>query len=46
MRGSEHDHLRKVIEVLLRGCAEARSAAAGHAHDNDHDHEHGHDHHH
>jgi hypothetical protein len=50
MRGSEHDHLRKVIDALMRGCAQARSAAADHAHDHahdrDHDHAYGHQHHH
>jgi hypothetical protein len=38
----DQDPLRKVIEALMQGYAEA--AQAGHAHDHDHDHEHGHHH--
>jgi hypothetical protein len=38
----DQDPLRKVIEALMQGYAEA--AQAGHAHDHEHDHDHDHDH--
>jgi len=38
----DQDPLRKVIEALMQGYAEAAQADHGHAHD--HDHEHGHHH--
>ena len=38
------DPLRKVIEALMHGYAEAERSRLHHGHD--HDHEHGHDHHH
>ena len=38
----DQDPLRKVIEALMQGYAEA--ARADHEHDHDHDHEHGHHH--
>jgi hypothetical protein len=40
----DHDPLRKVIEALMQGYAEA--ARADHDHDHDHAHDHGHGHHH
>jgi hypothetical protein len=42
----DQEPLRKVIEALMRGYAEAAPAAAEHGHDHadDHDHEHGHHH--
>jgi hypothetical protein len=40
--GLDQDPLRKVIEALMQGYAEA--AQADHDHDHDHDHEHGHHH--
>jgi hypothetical protein len=40
----DQDPLRKVIEALMQGYAEA--AQADHAHDHDHDHDHDHGHHH
>jgi hypothetical protein len=39
----EEDPLRKVIEALMHGYAEAETVAPDHGHDHDH---HGHDHHH
>jgi hypothetical protein len=39
------DPLRKVIEALMHGYAEAEQIEPYHGHDHDHDH-HGHDHHH
>jgi hypothetical protein len=46
--GLEQDPLRKVIEALMQGYAEAEAAQAKHDHDHDHhhDHDHGHGHHH
>jgi hypothetical protein len=38
----DQDPLRKVIEALMRGYAEAGPAAADHDHDHAHDHEHHH----
>jgi len=38
----DQDPLRKVIEALMQGYAEA--AQADHAHDHEHDHDHDHDH--
>jgi hypothetical protein len=49
-QGLEQDPLRKVIEALMQGYAEAEAAQAdhdhdhGHSHDHDHDHDHGHHH--
>jgi hypothetical protein len=47
-QGLEQDPLRKVIEALMQGYAEAEAAQAdhdhGHGHDHDHDHDHGHHH--
>jgi hypothetical protein len=40
----DQDPLRRVIEALMRGYAEAGPAPADHAHDHDHEHEHGHEH--
>jgi len=40
----DQDPLRKVIEALMRGYAEAGPAEADHGHDHDHAHEHGHHH--
>jgi len=40
----DQDPLRKVIEALMRGYAEAGPAPADHAHDHDHDHDHDHGH--
>jgi hypothetical protein len=42
--GLDQDPLRKVIEALMQGYAEAAHAAHDHDHDHDHDHEHGHHH--
>jgi hypothetical protein len=47
----QEDPLRKVIEALMHGYAEAERIAPDHGHDHDHDdgghhHAHGHDHHH
>ncbi|HEY4407272.1 MAG TPA: hypothetical protein VGN55_21705 [Xanthobacteraceae bacterium] len=46
--GLEQDPLRKVIEALMHGYAEAEAAQAdhdhGHSHGHDHDHDHGHHH--
>ena len=43
----QEDPLRKVIEALMHGYAEAERIEPYHGHDHDHDHEHhGHDHHH
>lgn len=44
----KEDPLRKVIEALMHGYAEAESIEPDHGHDHDHDedHEHGHHHHH
>jgi hypothetical protein len=44
--GLDQDPLRKVIEALMHGYAEAEAAQAGHDHDHDHHHDHGHGHHH
>jgi hypothetical protein len=45
--GLDQDPLRKVIEALMQGYAEAAQADHDHDHDHghDHDHEHGHHHH-
>jgi hypothetical protein len=40
----EQDPLRKVIEALMQGYAEAEAARADHDHDHDHGHGHDHDH--
>jgi hypothetical protein len=40
----DQEPLRKVIEALMRGYAEAAPTEADHGHDHDHDHEHGHHH--
>ena len=40
----DQDPLRRVVEALIQGYAEA--ARTDHDHDHDHDHEHAHDHHH
>jgi hypothetical protein len=40
----DQDPLRKVIEALMQGYAEAAQADHEHDHDHDHDHEHGHHH--
>jgi hypothetical protein len=44
----DQDPLRRVIEALMQGYAEAEAAQAEHDHDHDHhhDHDHGHGHHH
>jgi hypothetical protein len=42
--GLDQDPLRKVIEALMQGYAEAAQADHGHDHDHDHDHDHGHHH--
>jgi hypothetical protein len=47
----QEDPLRKVIEAMMLGYAEAEEMAAadhdhGHSHDHEHGHGHGHDHHH
>ena len=45
----QEDPLRKVIEALMHGYAEAERVESHHGHDHDHDHDHehhGHDHHH
>jgi hypothetical protein len=42
--GLDHDPLRKVIEALMQGYAEAAQVDHDHEHDHDHDHEHGHHH--
>jgi hypothetical protein len=48
--GLDQDPLRKVIEALMQGYAEAEAAQADHDHDHHHDHDHGpghgHGHHH
>jgi hypothetical protein len=40
----DQDPLRKVIEALMQGYAEAAQAGHEHEHDHEHDHEHGHHH--
>jgi hypothetical protein len=40
----DQDPLRKVIEALMQGYAEAARADHEHDHDHDHDHDHGHHH--
>jgi hypothetical protein len=40
----DQDPLRKVIEALMEGYADAARAEHEHEHDHDHDHEHGHHH--
>jgi hypothetical protein len=40
----DQDPLRKVIEALMQGYAEAAQAGHEHDHQHDHDHEHGHHH--
>jgi hypothetical protein len=42
----DQDPLRKVIEALMQGYAEAAQADHDHGHDHDHDHDHEHGHHH
>jgi hypothetical protein len=42
----DQDPLRKVIEALMQGYAEAAQAEHDHGHDHDHDHDHEHGHHH
>jgi hypothetical protein len=42
----DQDPLRKVIEALMQGYAEAAQADHHHDHDHDHDHDHEHGHHH
>jgi hypothetical protein len=41
----QEDPLRKVIEALMHGYAEAERIRLDHGHDHDHDHDHGHHHH-
>jgi hypothetical protein len=41
----QEDPLRKVIEALMLGYAEAERIEPYHGHDHDHDHDHHHDHH-
>jgi hypothetical protein len=41
----QEDPLRKVIEALMHGYAEAERIRLNHGHDHDHDHDHGHHHH-
>jgi hypothetical protein len=40
----DQDPLRKVIEALMQGYAEAQATPADHEHDHDHDHDHDHSH--
>jgi hypothetical protein len=40
----QEDPLRKVIEAMMMGYAEAEQIEPDHGHDHDHDHEHGHSH--
>ena len=42
----DHDPLRRVIEALMQGYAEAAQADHEHDHDHGHDHDHEHGHHH
>jgi len=42
----QEDPLRKTIEALMLGYAEAETIVPDHGHDHDHDHEHAHGHHH
>jgi hypothetical protein len=42
----QEDPLRKVIEALMLGYAEAEQIEPYHGHDHDHDHDHDHGHHH
>jgi hypothetical protein len=44
--GLDQDPLRKVIEALMQGYAEAAQADHDHDHDHGHDHDHEHGHHH
>jgi hypothetical protein len=40
----DQDPLRKVIEALMQGYAEAEATQSTHDHDHDHEHDHGHHH--
>ncbi len=40
----QEDPLRKVMEAMMMGYAEAETIEPDHGHDHDHDHEHGHSH--